>query len=106
MPRGMKRITMLGIVLCSTSSLFAADRPAISARQALEIAENDLTSRNLTPKLYVVSLSLERPSMFGGATYWMAKWSEAIPASKPENREIGLKVKMDGTPVRLVKEPH
>lgn len=102
----MKRLTLLTIVFCAATPLFADERPAISVRQALDIAEKDLASRGLTEKLYVVSATLEHGSMFGGASFWLLKWNEAIPASKPENREIGMKVRMDGTPVRLVKEPH
>ncbi len=99
-------ILSLAILLCNAPALFATERPAISARQALDIAEKDLASRNLTQKLYVVSVTLERPSVFGGITYWLVKWSDTIPASNPNNREIGMKVRMDGTPTRLVKEPH
>src|SRR5438067_2085149 len=107
MPRGMKlSLSLLAYVVCGASVLFAGERPAVSAREALDIAEKNLAERNLAQKLYVQSVTLERASILKSESFWMVKWSEAIPASNPANREIGIKVRMDGTATRLVKEPH
>jgi hypothetical protein len=79
--------------------------PPVSAREALGIAEKNLAERGLDKRLYVIGITLEHASMFSSKGYWFVKWSEPIPASNPRNREVGIKVNMDGSAVRLVKEP-
>jgi len=91
-------------LFCSSLVAFG-NPPPITARQALDIAEKNLAERGLDKKLYVVGVTLERTSMFSEKAYWLVKWSEPIPASNPSNREVGIKVNMDGSAVRLVKEP-
>ena len=102
----MKTAARLAILLTLAVSSAHASPPAVTARQALDIAEKNLADRGLTKKLYVAGVTFERTSVFGAPAYWFVKWSEPIPASNPNNREVGIKVKMDGTATRLVKEPH
>jgi hypothetical protein len=83
-----------------------AEPPPVTLREALNIAQKNLAERGLDKKLYVAGVTLERASMFNGKSYWFVKWSDAIAASNPNNREIGIKVNMDGSAVRLIKEPH
>jgi hypothetical protein len=96
---------LLGIIGVVTSGLCAAEAPPISARKALDIAEESLRDRGLTEKIFVAGVRLERSSVVGGYKFWFVKWSESLPASDPRNREVGVKVYMDGRAVRLVKEP-
>lgn len=96
----------LALLLTLAVSSALAGTPPVSARQALDIAEKNLAGRGLAPRLYVAGVTLERASVFGQPAYWFVKWSEPIPASNPDNREVGIKVRMDGSATRLVKEPH
>ena len=102
----MKTIVRSVCCLLVLAANLHADPLPVSAREALTLAEKNLTERRLDKKLYVVGLTLERSSMFNSKSYWFVKWSDAIPASNPNNREIGIKVNMDGSAVKLVKEPH
>jgi hypothetical protein len=38
-------------------------------------------------------------------SYWFVAWSESVPGDKANQREVGVKVNMDGSAARLVKEP-
>ena len=66
-------------------------------RDALKIAEDSLAQRGLKKTLYVASVTLENTSLLGAHAYWFVKRSHPIPARNPRNREVGIKVKMDGT---------
>jgi hypothetical protein len=77
----------------------------VSVREAVDIAEKSLNDRSLKGKIYIESVSLDKSSIIGGHTFWFVKWSASLPASDPKNREVGVKVYMDGTASRLVKKP-
>jgi len=77
----------------------------MSAKQAIEIAEGSLATRGLQDKIFVAGVTYERATLLKSKSYWFVKWSQSIPASDPKNREIGVKVNMDGSATRLVKEP-
>ena len=51
---------------------------------------------------YIVSLTLERSAIVRGKTSWVARWSRAIDVEG--DRELGLRVNLDGTTVRLVED--
>lgn len=97
-------VALLALFLVSFSA-FAEEppKPAISARQALDAAENYIKERGLQGDIYVESVTLTRSSMFGGETYWFVKWSHPLVASDPAKREVGIKMRMDGSVTRLVK---
>lgn len=102
----MKRHFLLLALLSAAASAFAADAPPpVSARQAITIAEESLANRGLDKEVFIQSVTLERATIMKARSFWFVKWSHSIPASEPKNREIGVKVNMDGTAVRLVKEP-
>ena len=101
----MKQIAVL-IALLFVSSAFADTPPAISARQALDFAEQNMTDRGLGKELYIESVQLLKPALFNGETYWFVKWSHPIPATDPNKIEVGIKVRMDGRVTRLVKGRH
>lgn len=98
-------LLFVAVALLAAGPHAHAAPPPVSAREAIAIAEKDLADRGLDKKLYVVSVTLERASMLNSRAHWFVKWSESIPASNPRNREVGVKVNMDRTAVRLVKEP-
>lgn len=100
----MKHIAAL-IALFFATTAFADDAPPVSAKQAVDLAEKTIAERGLGKTLYIESVTIQRLSMFSGKSYWFVKWSRTIPAINPKNREVGLKVNMDGSYVRLVKEP-
>lgn len=96
---------LLLFALAPLVPLLADEAPPVSARQALDIAEKNLADRGLTKELYVYSVTLTQTSILNNQSYWFVKWSHPIPASNPRNREIGMKVTMEGVVTRLVKEP-
>jgi hypothetical protein len=98
---------ILASVLLGASIPAQADEtiPAVSARQAITIAEESLANRGLEKQVFVQSVTLERATIMKAKSYWFVKWSHSLPASDPKNRELGVKVNMDGSAVRLVKEP-
>jgi hypothetical protein len=102
----MRRSLLTLLALAAAWNVARAEPPAVTARQALDIAEQSLRDRGLDHRLHVVSVALEKSSLMSGKAFWFVKWSEPIPASDPKNREVGVKVAMDGTATRLVKEPH
>lgn len=100
----MKQIAAF-VILLFTAAAFADDAPPVTAKQAVDLADQSLTDRGLRSTIYIESVSIQRVSMFSGKNYWFVKWSHPIPAINPKNREVGMKVNMDGTCARLVKEP-
>jgi hypothetical protein len=103
----MKSFVALVIALSFTPAICkGADAPPpVSARQAVAIAEESLANRGLEKEIYIQSVTLERATILKARSFWFVKWSHSLPASNPKNREIGVKVNMDGSAVRLVKEP-
>jgi hypothetical protein len=101
----MKTLICSLALLALTPLAALADAPPVSAKQALEIAEKSLKERNLSASVYIESLQMDHSSMMGGHQFWFVKWSKTLPASNPRNKEVGIKVYMDGHAVRLVKEP-
>jgi len=98
----MRYLAALAALLL-VSTAFASDGPAITLHQALDLAEANMKERDLGKVIYVESVTLVRPAIFGGETYWFIKWSHPIPATDPNKHEIGIKVRMDGRTTRLVK---
>jgi hypothetical protein len=90
--------------LAPLAPLLADDAPPVTARQALDIAEKNLADRGLTKEIYIVSVAMQQSSLINSQTYWFVKWSHPIPASNPRDREVGIKVTMQGIATRLVKE--
>jgi hypothetical protein len=95
--------TFLALAALAAATTSALAQPAVSARQALDLAEKSLAERGLAKKIYVDSVSLDHDAIKGGQSYWFVRWSESFPAQTPGRREIGIKVSMDRSVVRLVK---
>jgi len=103
----MKHIAALLALLFAATAFADNAAPAVTAHQALDAAEKNMNERGLGSQLYIESVTLKRDAMFsGGGNYWFIKWSHPIPATDPNKVEIGIKVRMDGTTTRLVKNPH
>jgi hypothetical protein len=98
----MKHLVAL-VVLFFAVAAFADDAPPLSARQALEAGEKSIHDRGLEKEIFVTSVSLAHATIMGGESYWFVKWSHPLPGNSPSEHEIGLKVRMDGSATRLVK---
>jgi hypothetical protein len=90
------------LVLCALQSAALAG-PAISAKRAVELAEEALAAKNAGDKVFIQSVALQRTSVISGKTVWTVSWSENIPGSKPGSVEVGLEIGMDGSVVHLIK---
>ena len=80
--------------------------PAISIRQAIDIAEKEKTLRPDSDKVFILSIELQRLSLLNAKQIWIVKWSGPISANKPEDREVGLQISMDGSVKHMVKGPN
>ncbi len=81
-----------------------AGAPAISAREALDLAQEQLDMRGLQKSVYVESIALKSASLLGAQRVWTVLWSEKLQADGGLV-EIGAEVDMKGRVVRLVKKP-
>jgi hypothetical protein len=100
-------IAVLLTVLSLTSAAIAEDAsrtPPVTIRKALDLAEKYMDDYGLRDKVFIYGITLERGSFMTSKQYWTVKWSMPLPGSTPERREIGLKIEMDGSVKRLVKE--
>ncbi len=80
----------------------AETAPAFPIEKVLAIANKVLAERN-EPDVFIRSIVLTKPAMFSDKQKWEVTWSRALPASKPQLREVGLSVTMEGKAARLVK---
>jgi hypothetical protein len=80
-----------------------AGAPTLKAAEAAAIAQGDLENRQLTD-VHIVEMRFKEASLLGGEPdHWEVMWSKEIPAQTEGRKEIGLKVKMDGTYSRSVR---
>lgn len=100
----MKHILLFLFTICTLGISAMAGAPEVPISKAATIAENSLKERQLEGRIYIDSITLTRSTLTSRKTYWLIKWNQSIPAMNPQNREIGMKVNMDGSYVRLVKE--
>jgi hypothetical protein len=77
--------------------------PAVSAKRAVELAEEALAAKNAGENVFIQSVALQRTSVISGKTVWTVSWSENITGAKPGSVEVGLEIGMDGSVVHLVK---
>jgi hypothetical protein len=89
------------IALAFAATCIAADAPKIDAVRAAKIATDYLAQ--LGPNApHIVSVTLDRDAIIRGKISWIVRWSRSIPAEG--DQEVGLRVNMDGSTARLVKE--
>ena len=98
----MKHLVAL-VFLFFTVAAFADNPPAISAGQAFDAAEKSINDRGLGKEIYIESVTLTRTTMFGGENFWFVKYSHPIAAEGPNQHEVGIQVRMDGSVARMVK---
>lgn len=80
-----------------------AGAPTLKAAEAAAIAQGDLDSRGITD-VYITEMRYKEGGLLGGEpAYWEVMWSKEFEAQTAGRKEIGLKVKMDGTYVRAVR---
>ena len=80
-----------------------AGAPTLKAAEAAAIAQGDLENRQLTD-VHIGEMRFKEAGLLGGEPdHWEVMWSKEIPAQTEGRKEIGLKVKMDGTYSRSVR---
>ncbi len=97
----MRSLLLSSLVLLAAVCLAQA-APRITIGEAASIAQNELKSRGLESQIYIVGIALQADGMANTEKYWNVRWSEAI-AGEERKKEVGVKVKMDGSIVRLVE---
>lgn len=92
------------VLSCSFSVLKADEAPALKAPDAAAIAQGDLVSRGLDSSVYIAELIYKGSRLLGGEpAHWEVMWSKEFDAQTEGRKEIGLKIKMDGTYTRSVR---
>jgi hypothetical protein len=77
-----------------------AQAPKLDAARATRLATDYLAT--LGPGApHIVSVTLEKSALLNGSLSWMIHWS--APVNDNGNREIGVRVKMDGTIAHVVE---
>lgn len=98
----MKKLTLLAALVFGVLTLNAAP-PALKAPEAAAIAQGDLDSRGVTD-VYIAEIRFKAAGLLGGdPAHWEVMWSKELPAQTEGRKEIGLKIKMDGSYVRAVR---
>jgi hypothetical protein len=88
--------------LCSLAVTSAwAEAPKLDAARATRIATDYLASLGAAAP-HIVSVTLEKGALVNGTQSWVIRWSE--PVMDKGNREIGMRVKMDGSTAYLVED--
>lgn len=100
----MKPILLVLALFCSLSLAHADDAPTLKAADAAAIAQGDLASRGLEGSIYIAELIYKSAKLLGGdPAHWEVMWSKEFDAQTEGRKEIGLKIKMDGTYTRSVR---
>ena len=87
-----------GIFACASASALA-QVPKVDAARAARLATDYLAT--LGPGApHIVSVTLEKGALLDTTQSWIVKWS--APVMDGTNREIGVRVKMDGSLAHLV----
>lgn len=100
----MKAIYLALALFLAAPVALEARPPSLHAMRAAEIAQEDLESRGLETKIYIVEINLKTEGVIGREpAYWEVLWSEAFPAQTKGRHEIGLRIAMDGSYTRSVR---
>jgi hypothetical protein len=79
----------------------ADEAPRMDALRVAKIAADYLATIGRDAP-YVVSIALEKDSLFHGKSSWIVRWSRPILAGGAP--EVGMRVKLDGAVSHLVDE--
>lgn len=100
----MKSLLLALALFLSVNLAHADNAPALKAAEAAAIAQGDLASRGLESSVYIAEMVYKSGSLLGGdPAHWEVMWSKEFDAQTEGRKEIGLKVKMDGTYTRSVR---
>lgn len=99
---GLVRATLLpAAFLLASLGAAGAQAPKLDAARATRLATDYLAT--LGPSApHIVSVTLEKSALVNGSLSWVIRWSE--PVNDGGKREIGVRVKMDGTLAHLVED--
>ena len=79
----------------------AESAPRIDALHVAKLASDYLATHGKDAP-YVVSIALEKDALLGGKTSWIVRWSRPLLADG--NKEVGMRVKLDGSVSYLVED--
>lgn len=99
------RLTLCAAValglLATLTSAHADGAPAIDALRVARIATDYLATHGKNAA-HIVSIALESDALMGGKVSWIVRFSHPVLADG--NREIGMRVKPDGTVSYLIED--
>jgi hypothetical protein len=90
-------------LIIGAASASATPGPRLRVDQAASLAQAHLKERGLDGRVFVSALTLESTAVARGKAYWYARWSDAVAGE--EKKEVGLRINMDGSLVRVVENP-
>lgn len=92
----------LGVfALCPTTH--AADAPRVDALRVAKLATEYLATQGRNAP-HVVSIALVKDALLRGETSWIVRWSD--PLVVDGNKEVGMRVKLDGSVSYLTDDKH
>jgi hypothetical protein len=80
-----------------------AGNSRVSARKAIDLAQEQLDLRGLQSTVQIESVVLQSVTILGASRVWTVLWSQPI-SSDSGKFEVGVEVDMNGKLVRLVKK--
>lgn len=99
----MNLLRLICLTVLLTAPALAADPPSLKAADAAAIAQGDLASRSLEGTVYIAQLIYKEAALLGSEpAHWEVMWSQEFQAQTKGRKEIGLKIKMDGSYTRSV----
>ena len=75
----------------------------VSARQAIDLAQEQLDLRGLQTTVEIESVVLQAATILGDSRVWTILWSRPF-SSDSGKFEVGVEVDMNGKVVRLIKK--
>ena len=103
-------LTLRCLALCAAIALVAsafpqsaraADAPRIDALHVAKIATDYLASHGRSAP-HIVSISLDSEAILSGKSSWIVRFSHALLTDG--NREVGMRVKLDGSVSYLTED--
>ena len=101
----MKPLAAVLLAFLLTFSAKAEAPPELSAKEAVQIADQALKARNLGQKVFIQSVTFQNTALLGGKRTWFVLWSGFVEGTKAGTRETGLQIGMDGHVVHVINEP-
>ena len=95
------RLSLLTALFLAAGLSVQAETPKLDAAKAARIASDYLAKLGSNAP-HIVSISLDQSALVKGEHSWVVRWSS--PVQDGENREIGARIKMDGSISYLVED--